>query len=357
MPEGDWLRRFSTSLVIILSGAILGRVLNVISWPFSSLDPYLTILILFAVVLFFPKLNLYLTPASWIRRWLFRRRFMNPEIGILNGYVKSQINETRCISIFTEFSPEDWRDYFESRGHSRARYRVTLIPSEKIGQRFAVIINPFGEAYPERDLIELSTFKTIKKFVHRGGIFVHAGGVPFYYSWDVRTGRKRSTSKDLHFSSFTSMPVGQPALITPAYARGRVPSLVDTLVRAHFHVRTTADDTPNIVSVFQTAADRSFVMDIEQVGGTDKVEEWRAVVEETPQFIPFLRCKTPKFGEVYPLCAVPFGKGYFVLAGMTFATQAMDGNIRIARAQFEKVCTTIVNMIDRISQRKWPTSA
>jgi hypothetical protein len=98
-------------------------------------------------------------------------------------------------------------------------------------------------------------------------------------------------------------------------------------------------------------------MDIEQVGGTDKVEEYRAVMEETPQFIPFLRCKTPKFGEVYPLCAVPFVKGYLVLVGMTFATQAMDGNTRIARAQFEKVCTSIVNMTDRISQGKWPTLA
>lgn len=282
---------------------------------------------------------------------------MNPRIGILNGYVKSQTNETPCIPFFTNFSPQDWRDYFENRTDRKAGYRVELIPSQKISQRFAVIINPFGEAYPERDLIELTTFKAVKKFVHRGGIFVHAGGVPFYYSWDVRTGRRWPTSKDLQFSSFASAPVGQTTLITPAYARGRVPSLVDTLVSAHFHVRTTADDASNMVSVFQNAADRSFVMDIEQVGGTDKVEEYRAVVEETPQFIPFLRCKTPRFGEVYPLCAVPFGHGYLILAGMTFATQNMDGNTKIAKAQLEKVCTAIMNMIDRISQRKWPNSA
>jgi hypothetical protein len=84
-------------------------------------------------------------------------RFANPKIGILNGYVRSQINETRRIPFFTQFSPEDWRDYFEGREDLKPRYRVELIPSEKIGQRFAVIVNPFGQTYPERDLIELST--------------------------------------------------------------------------------------------------------------------------------------------------------------------------------------------------------
>lgn len=169
LADKDWLQQFATSAVVGLIAAILARALNVISWPFSILDPWLSGVIIITIVFFFPKLNIYMRPAGWIRRWLFRSRFKNPRVGILDGYVRSQTNETRCETGFTSFSPQDWRDHFEHRLDGNRRYRVDLIPAKDIGTRFSLIINPFGELYPEGDLIELTTFMAIKRFIYRGG--------------------------------------------------------------------------------------------------------------------------------------------------------------------------------------------
>jgi len=299
--------------------------------------------------------------ARRIRRWRTRLAFANPRIAILSGYVRSETNETRCQPGFTNFTPEDWRDNFQRRSDSNRTYTVELIPADKISRRYAVIVNPFGELYPEADLIELTTFRSIKDYLRAGGIFVHAGGVPFYYSWDARSGRPRPTSRDLQFSSFTAAQPGQPTLISPAFAHGRVPSLVETLARDHFQLRTTAYDNANLVLGYQTDAERMFVGDIEGAGGTAKVEEFRAAVDESPQFIPFLRCKTPSpdpshpFVEVYPLGAIPCGEGFLVLAGMNFLTTATDGDVRVAEAQLEKVCLALANITQRMYNRQWPT--
>ena len=353
MPERDWLDDFSTSVVLVLAGAVLGWAFNLL--PLLSNAPLL-VAIFAAIVFFFPRPKLYLVPARLIRRWMRRRSFKNPRIGVLNGYIKSETDETCCQPGYTSFTPEDWRDNFQRRSNADRTYTVELIPASKIGRRYAVIVNPFGELYPEADLIELKTFKSIKEFVRAGGIFVHAGGVPFYYSWDARSGRPRPTSRDLQFSSFTAVQPGQPTVISPAYARGRVPSLVDTLSRDHFQLRTTADDNNmNLVPAYQTGAERRFVGDIERAGGTDKVEEFRAVADETPQFIPFLRCKTPNFGEVYPLGAIPYGEGFLAVAGMNFQTAATDGTVRVAEAQLEKVCSAVANMTERLCRRQWPS--
>jgi hypothetical protein len=56
---------------------------------------------------------------------------------------------------------------------------------------FSVILNPFGEAYPESGNAEGVGFKTIASYIRDGGIFVNSGGQPFAYSWDVNTGNSQ----------------------------------------------------------------------------------------------------------------------------------------------------------------------
>ncbi len=53
---------------------------------------------------------------------------------------------------------------------------------------FPIIVNPFGEAYPELGNTEDIWLKTILSYIGVGGIFVNTGGQPFVYSWDVNTG-------------------------------------------------------------------------------------------------------------------------------------------------------------------------
>jgi hypothetical protein len=53
---------------------------------------------------------------------------------------------------------------------------------------FSIVINPFGEAYPELGNAEGIGLKTILSYIRDSGIFVNSGGQPFFYSWDVNTG-------------------------------------------------------------------------------------------------------------------------------------------------------------------------
>ncbi|HEY6882938.1 MAG TPA: hypothetical protein VI278_02760 [Nitrososphaeraceae archaeon] len=56
---------------------------------------------------------------------------------------------------------------------------------------FSIVINPFGEAYPELGNGGGVGFKTIASYIRDGGIFINSGGQSFAYSWDVNTGNSQ----------------------------------------------------------------------------------------------------------------------------------------------------------------------
>jgi hypothetical protein len=66
---------------------------------------------------------------------------------------------------------------------------------EEISSRYAVIVNPYGEGYPEQDAVTLRTFSSIEDYVYNGGIFVSIGGYPFYWALDVASGDKIAMAK------------------------------------------------------------------------------------------------------------------------------------------------------------------
>jgi len=337
--------------VIILTGAIVGWTLT--SLPFRQ-SVVLADVALILVVVFLPKLNFYLSILDWWHTWRDRKSFKIPRIGIFNGYIKREKGEFRCPTGFTSVTPERWQERLEL---THKKIKTELIGASRVSRKFNVIINPFGEMYPESDLYQRTTFKAIKKFIQEGGIFVHAGGIPFYYSWDTKANRPNPTSKDLQFYSFKmktdeELEEDRNIVISPAYLRGgkRTPSLVDTLARQHFLLRTTADDgNGNRVEAFQTEAERRFG-DLISVGGTAIIYEFRAVTNETPKFIPFLRCKT-KYSEndVFPLAGIPFGRGFLLVAGMNFEISREIDSL-IVDSQVEKVCMAIIDLTNGIYQ-------
>ena len=67
-----------------------------------------------------------------------------------------------------------------------------MTPISHIGNSaLSIILNPFGEAYPELGNAEGVAFRTIVSYIRDGGIFVNSGGQPFTYSWDVNSGNSR----------------------------------------------------------------------------------------------------------------------------------------------------------------------
>lgn len=347
--------KLGTAVITVLTSVIIARILTLTNWPFSAIDPYFSVFIGALYVLFLPRPGFYKMIHRRIDGYLRVRRFQSPKVAVLNGYVSGNQNEVACEMLFTRFGPQDWQDMLATQTFDGQRWSSDLIPLNRISKRFTVVINPFGEYFPESDLITFSGFRKIVEYIRSGGIFVNVAGVGFYWAWDVNSGRRYPTSKDM--SAFAETTVDNQKLILPAFPRGRVPSITDTKLREHFGVWTTASDTAEFTDCFQTPRDRVYAGDLENVGNTRKVAEWRAVDERTAQFIPLLRTKSKLFGECYPLAAIPYGEGYLMLAGMDLQTRQLDGNVSVDHAELEKICVAIRNIVQRMRDRQWPARA
>jgi hypothetical protein len=155
-------------------------------------------------------------------------------------------------------------------------------------------------------------FKTILSYIRDGGIFVNSGGQPFVYSWDVNTGS--------HFI---------PALsnIESSYIEG-IPKLsINTnlgiphealLLKRYFNVET-AWDHPEKNIVGPKEVDIQF----DQLLGDDtkpitKTNVYRPAKELSDKTIPLAHCSDKSIcGNVYPVVAVKFGRGFLIDAGMS----------------------------------------
>ena len=243
------------------------------------------------------------------------------KLGILNGYVDEQDpSEKACAKYpLTEFKIEDWEKRLSQISDSgKCKFEIDKIPISKVGNEYAVIINPFGEAYPEKDPKKRFAFNHLKNYVEDGGVLVNVAGFPFFYAWDVAKGAEE--------------PVVDEKTLVPESVRSEGGKLyverfkvllnfAGSLLWREFAVSTTSD-TPqhsgiNPLPVYQEDDDKKIVGDIANVGAQNKVLEFRAVRKDaTKDVIPFLRAKRPDFGEVYPIAAVSRGFGYLIIGGM-----------------------------------------
>lgn len=237
------------------------------------------------------------------RHWQ-RKRLNQPEIGI--------ISEEGCPSPFTRFEPGDWNNKLSGES--------SFLSVDEIDDEFAVIVNPYGEAYPEKSTIELPIFDEILSFISNGGIFVCAGGYPFFYAWHLDRERQVPLAEDS--LSYTGPIRRNQALLQPTVT-GAV-SLIDTLLTDNFNIKTTlGDDQARTCS--QKSRDQEYAGDLVNVGGIDRIREFRAIREPAGDCIPLFRSTVqPQEGEeyqIYPLAAIPFGEGFLITAGMK-----LDGN-------------------------------
>lgn len=261
-------------------------------------------------------------------------------IGTLRNRLIGIINEDSCPRMFTDFSPQDWQ-----RRLQQLNLETRLIKMTEICNSFACVINPYGETYPEEDLFNLESLKKVKDYVNNGGIFVHAGGIAFFYGYDYRNKRNPPLAKDIQILVPTRTPTGVTIMVPqPTYPPAF--SLIDTVLNEHFHVVTTWGGTEKN-PVFQQPDDRRFVGDIANAGGVAEVLQFRAVREPMRRCIPFLRANS-SIGEVYPIAGIPFGKGCLVLCGMNLLRQPNnpDWNPTIHSADFEKICVVISNLLE-----------
>jgi len=60
--------------------------------------------------------------------------------------------------------------------------RTELITTSQISNSYSIIINPFGDSFPEQDINLHKTFYSMCEYVKNGGIFVVTGGAFFFSS-------------------------------------------------------------------------------------------------------------------------------------------------------------------------------
>jgi len=306
-----------------------------------------------ALLLLFTALLLVTIKADWIseRIWTnkMKTKFQNPIIGILQEQQCETSNDGHPA---TNFLANDWNTELRRLG-----LETELITIDQLDEHYTLIINPYGEVYPERDPLFLSSLQRIKEYTSNGGIFVCAGGVPFFYCWDSRTRHRITLAKVLQAYA----PVGQNAagqnVLIPQFFYPPLYSLTETPVNEHFGVSVIGDvQTPAngpfggqpIFQTNQANEDIQYVGNLSQVGGTNQVIVFRSVMPTTRCCIPFLRANIPNFGEVYPIAGIPFERGLLFVCGMNLETNVTAGAVNIRRAEFEKICSGILNLVNGI---------
>ena len=264
----------------------------------------------------------------------YRLKFRNPIIAI--------IKEEGCKLKATRYTPSDWRDYFDDR------YDSEFISCKKILNRYSVVINPYGEVYPEEDLFVLKTFNRIMEFIKNGGIYVNVGGFAFYYGWDIITKREPIPIADVY--QFYSGEIKENRIIEihPLQSiRGK--TLTNGTILFERLKITPTFSAPQKYEIYQTETDKEFIGKLEDVGGTNIVEEFRCVREPVSRCQPLLRAKSEIYGEIYPLAAIPLGRGYVIIGGMNLDPEN-DPDRKLSNSAFLKSCKAIENMIERIQK-------
>ena len=333
-------KKFIANTFTVAFSCFLAVLISYVVGIYPTLFSKITIILGIWTLVLIPFYFLYSKISYAIFKAKMKWRLRNPKIGI--------IEQHGCPAPFTSFSPTDWK-----RRLDKLSVDTEIIPISAINNKYVAIINPYGETYPEEDLVNLKSFKRIKKYVSNGGIFVCAGGLAFFYGYDFKSDRNVPLG-DPFLVYVQISPPNRPLVLTsqesyPSY------SLVNTILRKRFNILTSFGDTTRN-TVFQTATDKKFAGDLVNIGGVSETLQFRAVREPTRRCIPFLRVRLQiaedKQIELYVIAAVPRGKGCLMLCGMILSEQPSHPlwDRTIHRANFEKICQAIVNLLK--SRRK-----
>lgn len=239
--------------------------------------------------------------ASWLRA----RRFKYPRILILDGTVSGLEREIPAYGIHADRKPIDWVKPLEDLG------RVKLGPVNHIDKmEIHIVINPFGEVYPEEDVSRHSSAYKLRDFVYSGGVYVNVSGNPFWYKFDTRVGKHET-------AGYVQSPFENQQPMWFSLMHSFFPG-----------VQPEGGDAQKVES-FQNQNELARFGDIQNAGGSRAVTAFRSYPINSPQIISMLR----DFKEQHSLIAAyPYGEGFFLLCGL-----AIEGDNK----SFEKVIAAI----------------
>jgi hypothetical protein len=327
-----WTKRIAHFLASkTLAAGVLGFLLSLFATEILYIVPKgmeleVTGLLLVPIIILMVHIAGFLDELR--NRWWKWRRIIKPiRIGVLSPYFESKKGK-KCK---LQFAPNSgWVDFLNQKNFEKKQLEVTEIYWSEISSKQAVVVNPFGEIYLEDDKRKLSTYRKIKDFIADGGIFCCTGGFPFYYFWNEIIGKEIDTTPKTRRTA----QVG--AVEDTRY-------FIDSLVTKDFGVDINGIPLkPTLTHSYQENADIEYFGNLSTTGGSDLIWEFRSLSQETLSVIPGLRVKHGN-EEQYALAAIPYGKGYLVIAGMA---------LKPAEVEFKKLAQGLITFTNEIARRK-----
>jgi hypothetical protein len=252
--------------------------------------------------------NLLQKPRLMIIKALRTRRFGKPYVIILNGNI-DDASPGKMSSTYTNRRPDDWR--YELKKQNPA-WKIELASTNRTFEECPdILVNPFGEVYPEEDISSHSTFRRIRDYVYNGGVYVNVAGYPFWYKANPFTGMKT--------------PAGNIVASSP----GSSIFIIQSLLPDYLGITPVMPGSPILSVTKQGTADKEQFGELAGAGGQSDAKMFRQYDISTQPMIPMLRTDN---GQYIIIGAVPFGDGYFVFAGVE-----IDQN----STAFEKVLAAI----------------
>ena len=242
--------------------------------------------------------DVFHTPMAHWAQARRRRRFAKPRVMVLNG----QIDDAGMASVprmYTTRSPDDWSQELKLLNPD---WKVELASVDHaLSNAVNMIINPFGEAYPEEDLSLHTTFTRLRDYVRGGGVFVNIAGYPFWWKANPETR--------------TKAPAGRWEQQLPDRNRMVLKSLLPDMLG----ISPVIPGSPQLMTTKQEPRDSQRFGEIAGAGGGNDAVVFRHYPVSTERMIPLLRTDDDQY---IVIGAVPFGVGHFVFAGLKIDQQS-----------------------------------
>lgn len=308
----SWGRRYKGDFI---AGAIAFLIPFLIGWTIKGIEDIVTLTSLFGfIIVLLPLMLSNEMCFNFLSKHFMIAKFQYPiKIGVLNGYLGKGRTGKLPGRPYTDYEPLAWYDAFLSQ----SKVKVEWIFADQISNKYDIVINPFGEMYPEINKPNLLTLRKIVHYVQNGGVFVNVAGLAFYYLWD---GYKQDLTGPL-YETYRIKNI--PGLLERIILL-KTSHLLDSWLYKQFGIRTTFFNH-SIVDV-RPILDEYF-KDLHAVGNETKVKEFRSAFRSekdesilTPLLKAEYRIKVQEEKEIsfecYPIAAVKYGEGYLVLNGM-----------------------------------------
>lgn len=290
-------------LLVLLSPLIIGVITNlIVAW--GTQQPIRIWLRWTSAGLAFLWIVMYVTaftkvfrrPLEGLATIRRSRRFKSPNILVMDGSLV-QRQPASVPLYYTDRRPDDWQHALTSNNPG---WRVETGPVQRLDEdRFDIVLNPFGEAYPEEDLTLHTTLRRITDWVYQDGVYVNVAGYPFWW-------QHNPTTKVTTESGRWHLEVNQNDNLISATLK---PILSDTLLG----ISPNMGLAEQLVDTQQQDLDRRRFGEIAGAGGSSQVTMFRPYPISTQSMIPMLRTAD---GQHILIGAVPYGMGFFIFCGV-----------------------------------------